>query len=92
MSQVFIKKSDRNIRQLRSQNDFFIPQVNTVHFGHDSLRYFGPKLWEIIPNDIKSSSTIEDFKLRIKKWTPSKCPCRLCKTYIGECGYVDIFE
>jgi len=92
MGQVFITKNDRNIRQLRSQNDFFIPQVNSVHFGHDSLRYFGPKLWEIIPNDVKDSLTIEEFKLRIKKWTPIECPCRLCKIYIGECGYVDIFE
>ena len=88
MNEIFVTKNTVNVRQLRSQTDFFIPQVNTVHFGHDSLRYFGPKLWEIIPKEIRGCQTLEDFKLKIKKWNPSQCSCRLCKQYIGGYGFI----
>ena len=47
MNEIFMTINTANVRQLRSQTDFFIPQVNTVHFGYDSLRHFGPKLLEI---------------------------------------------
>ena len=87
---IFVKKGDLNIRSTRSQNEFYLGRVNTVHYGHDSLRYFGPKIWESIPIHIKLSESLKDFKLNVKKWTPSECPCRLCKDYIGGLGYVDI--
>ena len=80
---------DKNCdRVLRSHNDFFLPQVNTVHYGHDSLRYFGCKIWEIIPQEIELCGTLENFKLHIKKWIPSQCPCRLCKVYLDGVGYI----
>ena len=62
--------------------------MNTVHFGHDSLRYFGPKLWEIITTEIRGYQTLGDFKLEFKRWTPSQCSCRLSKPYIGGYGFI----
>ena len=29
----------------RSQSDFSVPQVNTVYFGQNSIRFLGPLLW-----------------------------------------------
>ena len=69
--------------------DFFLPQVNTVHYGHDSIRYFGCKIWDIIPLELKMCDKVEVFKNEIKKWLPSMCPCRLCKDYIYGVGYID---
>ena len=85
-----LKKGDLNIRSTRSQNEFYLGRVNTVHYGHDSLRYFGPKIWESIPIHIKLSESLKEFKLNVKKWAPSECPCRLCKDYIEGLGYLDI--
>ena len=73
------RKCGENSRILRSNNDFLLPQVNTVHYGHDSLRYLGCKIWELIPSEIKTSTDIETFKIKIKSWVPSSCPCRLCR-------------
>ena len=42
----------------------------------------GPKLWDLVPNDIKLSKSLSIFKRKIKKWASSLCPCRLCKTYL----------
>ena len=32
--------------------------------------------------------TLGKFKEKIKFWTTDKCPCRLCKTYIGNVGFI----
>ena len=89
LNDIFIKK-DNCGRTLRSNNDFFLPQVSTVHFGHDSLRFFGSKIWEIIPHEIKSITNPEKFKREIKQWVPSECPCRLCRNYMYGVGYINV--
>ena len=76
---------------LRSLSEFVVPQVNTIHYGHDSLRYFGAKIWNMIPAHITNIDSLEKFKTEIKKWTPNDCPCRLCKTYVCGVGFVNIF-
>ena len=39
---------------LRSQTDFVLPGVNTTYFGLHSLRYFSLKIWNVIPDEIKT--------------------------------------
>ena len=89
MNEIFV---DRNYigPPLRSQTDFDIPPVHTVHKGDDSLRYFGPLIWNIIPKKIKNEPSLKIFKEQIKKWKPVNCPCRLCKEYIQGIGYVNV--
>ena len=71
---------------------FLIPNVNTEKFGKSSLCWFGPVVWErMLPEYFKSIQSLERFKEVIKIWIP-KCACRLCKTYIGGLGFVEIFE
>ena len=81
---------------LSTQNprkDFFRPNVRTEYRGKQSLRWFGPLVWDImLPKHIKSISTLEKFKTEIKKWVPDNCPCRLCKTYVSQVDFINIFE
>ena len=88
MKGIFVDKN-YNGPILRSQTDFEIPQVNSVHKGDDSLRYFGPLMWNIIPKKFKNEPSLKAFKEQIKKWRPNNCPCRLCKEYIQGVGYVN---
>ena len=37
---------------------------------------------------IKSSSTLEIFKNKIRKWWPTACNCHICRTFISKIGYV----
>ena len=53
----------------------------TVYFGTESLFSLAPKIWELIPSDIRSVNSLGIFKEKIKFWTTDKYPCRLCKTY-----------
>ena len=50
--------------------------------------FLGPKIWNVLPNRLKNANSIEAFKMQIKKWKPEKCPCRLCKVYVQNVGFV----
>ena len=66
--------------------------LDTVQFGIESTVYqfnFGAKIWELIPENIKYSESVDIFKSKIRKWGPEICPCRLCKTYVNQVGFVN---
>ena len=69
-------------------SEFKTENVKTVHYGTESLSFLGPKIWKLLPVDIKSSNTLQIFKNKIKSWIPENCPCRLCKVYIQGVGFV----
>ena len=63
-------------------------QVHSVYHGTESLSFLGPKIWDLVPLEIKQSETLEIFKHKIKKWIPLQCPCRLCRTYLQNIGFI----
>ena len=89
MQNIFL---DRNYNgpNTRSQKDFKIPHINSVKNGQESLRFMGPKVWEMVPVTIKNARSLSIFKTNIKRWTPERCPCRLCKDYVPGLGYAII--
>ena len=62
--------------------------VKTTHYGIQSIMDLGPKIWDVVPNNIKNCSSLNKFKNSIKSWKPNKCPCRLCKKYIAQVGFI----
>ena len=60
----------------------------TVYFGTEIISSLASKLWELIPSKIKSAKSLNIFKEKRKSWTTDKCSCRLCKTYVGNIGFV----
>ena len=72
----------RNKRTLNSRN------IRTVHFGSETLSHLAPKIWELVPEEIKKLESVASFKNAIKEWKPANCPCRLCRTYIFQVGFV----
>ena len=73
---------------LRSTYEFKLENVKTVHYGTESLLFLGPKMWELVLLEIKSSHSLEEFKKNINSWIPENCPCRLCKTYLHHIGFI----
>ena len=50
--------------------------------------YCAPQLWNLVPTEIKDTPFLSTFKKKIKSWHCDNCPCRLCKTYIANVGFV----
>ena len=69
-----------------------MPFCNSVYPGKNSIRYFGPQIWNSVPFEIKNAATLEDFSRKIKCWKSEECPCRLCMHYKREVGFVKVTE
>ena len=64
---------------LQLQTDFVLAKARTVRYGHDSLRLFGPVIWNMIPVNMKNGDSLEKFKTKIKLCKPNDCPCRYAR-------------
>ena len=79
------RNNDYNLRQF---SQFELPNVRRVLCGTESISFLGPKIWNIVPNEFKKETSLHAFKKLIKKWEPENCPCRLCKSYIQNAGFI----
>ena len=46
------------------------------------------QLWIISPEDYKNSTSLKEFKAKIKNWVPLNCSCHLGKIYIKNVGFI----
>ena len=92
MEDIFEKRvlpSNSVVNGLRHQSEFYNSHnPKTVYYGTETLKSLGPKIWNILPINVKNSANLEMFKRNIKIWIPTKCPCRLCRPYIPGLGFI----
>ena len=74
---------------LRQDVRFRSYNVKTVLYGTETLSYVGPKIWNLVPSNIRDCAAEPIFRQKIKKWKPDRCPCRLCKVFISNLGFID---
>ena len=72
---------------LRNRSQFIIPNVKNVNHSSESLKYLGHKIWDTVPSHLKVVDSLKKLKNTIKNGNQT-CPCRLCKIYIGNIGYI----
>ena len=47
-----------------------------------------PQIWEHVPKSVRKIKALNEFKIKIKSSYPDHCPCRLCKTYTAQLGFM----
>ena len=87
MNDIFKLRQEQTYN-LRKLSQFDRPKVNFIYNGTESVSFLGPVIWDLVPNEITDIGNLAAFKRAIKKWSPQKCPCRLCKVYIGNIGFI----
>ena len=88
MSELFNLKYINH--DFRSQADFELGPIHATAYGLRSLKYFAPKIWNFVPIDIfRNSGSLSEFTTKIKSWKPVTCPRNLCRTFVGQVGYID---
>ena len=65
-------------------------QLASRNMHTETISSLGTRLWKLIPDKIKHASTLSAFKVKIKSWTFNKCPCRLCKIFVQDLGFVKV--
>ena len=54
-----------SLYDLRNNNSFKIRRVNSVRNGNELVTYLGPKIWDLVPNEIKEFESLNAFKFKI---------------------------
>ena len=86
---LYVKQKNSSSRyNLRKLSQFSRFLVQPVYDGTESISYLGPKIWDVLPDDYETIQNSDTFKIKIKKWKPENCPCRLCKVYIDRVGFL----
>ena len=86
LRETFVPKTSSY--NLRRNDTFEKHKVHSVYRGPEWLSFLGPKIWDLVPIELKQSETLYSFKLKIKNWVPFECPCRIRKTYIQYVGFL----
>ena len=87
MQELFTEKIHQH--DLRHKRSWETYNLRTVRYGTETITHMGPKTWDLVPNNMKISKSLIEFKQQIKKWKPTECTCRLCKTYICDLGFLN---
>ena len=87
MKEIFVFQ-ENDTYNLRSGNHLARKNIRTTQYGIESVSSLGAKLWNLLPGEIKNSSSLTVFKNKIRNWIPEKCPWKLCRTYIKNVRYI----
>ena len=79
MNEIF-QFFENTVYELRSGVHLPGRNSRTVFFGTESIINLGAKLWNMVPENIKSSESLNVLKSEIKHLTANHCPCCICKT------------
>ena len=72
----------------RNLQEFQSKRKRTVFYGFETISYRTPQLWTILPEEFKQRNTISLFKSDVRQWICNECPCRLCKVFVPNLGFI----
>ena len=78
MKEILEKRDGNRVTRDRYKSNLNIPRRNQVTFGTKSLKFYGPKIWNALPVNIKTAENLNVFKDLIKKWNGVSCSYIVC--------------
>ena len=69
MSEMFKLKKTTYVLWTGTCLQSVFPRPTT--YGLDSVSYLAPKIWYLVPNEIKRCKTLNSFGYSIKNWKPT---------------------
>ena len=77
MNDIFRKRNMYD--NTRNSSGFETRNIETVHYGSETIVYLGTKIRDFVPQKIKDLENIHIFKLNMKFWKSDNFPCHLLK-------------
>ena len=78
MKEIFEKRDENRVTRDRNKLNLNIHRRNQVTLGAKSLKFYGPKIWNTLPVNIKTAENPNAFKNLIKKWNGASCNRIVC--------------
>ena len=79
MKNIFTSKENAKVRP----NNIIVKSHNSqlkVTYGNKSLMTLGPKIWNALPENIKSETSYKKFKEYIDLWFGPNCRCNIFRS------------
>ena len=57
-------------------------------FDFETLSTIGAMLWNDLPVELKNAESLKILKQKIKLWSPNDSPCKICRKFIKNLGYI----
>ena len=86
LAEIFPQKESNY--SLRNSTALQGRSIKTVMYGSETISSLGPKIWDILPTELKKIVSPTLCKKKTREWAPKNCPCRLCKTYVQNIGFL----
>ena len=66
--------------------------IKTVTYGLQTISYMAPRIWDLVPKEMRQVTILNEFKAKI--WKSENSPCRLCRTYLpaDRAHYITLFN
>ena len=84
----FMFERRNNAYNCRNFQGFATKRKITVKMGLEMLNYKSPQLWSILPENLRQINSLVQFNESGGKWDCIECPCRLCKLYSPNIGFL----
>ena len=62
--------------------------IKTVRYGLQNMSYMGPRMWDLVPKEMKQVTTLNEFKAKIKIWKLESSLYRLSRTCLPQIGFI----
>ena len=60
-----------NKYDMRDKSRLIQNRFNSIHYGYNSFKYYGAKVWNELPSGVKSSNSLREFKEKCQKYFKS---------------------
>ena len=72
---VELKQSSYNFRY---ENTAKVPKVRTTAYGKKSFRFEAARVWNSLPNEMRTAENFPEFRRMVRTWTGPRCGCAIC--------------
>ena len=69
-----VLKLKEETHHLRHTSQFLVNPIHSIFNGSESASYLGPKMWKLIPTEIKNKDSLVEFFEKKKKMETPKVP------------------
>ena len=81
-----ISSSKNGFYNLRSCAIVKRRNIRTRKFDFETVSIIGAFLWIDLPAELKNTESLKTWK--INPWSPRDCPCKICRKFIKNLGYM----
>ena len=83
-----ILKGRNNTYNVRNFQEFETERKRTEYFALEIISYRSPQLWSLLPEHMRQLNSLHQFKGSARHCVWNTCPCRLCKVYLQNVGFL----